>query len=110
MLSLHLSFWLLVVEYQSVIIVPPRASVDIKGATDKTLRDALHKKPFTLTLIPSLFCGLRISLSEIPLLESFEKIPGLVFSPVIGFVTVVFFEQDEITKIKIISASLDSAC
>ena len=34
------------------MIVPPRASVDIKGAIDNTFKDALHKYPLTLTLSP----------------------------------------------------------
>ena len=37
------SFLIFLLTYQSVIIVPPKASVDINGANDNMLRDALQR-------------------------------------------------------------------
>ena len=53
-----LSFIFLLV-YQSVIIVPPSASVEINGAIDNIFKVARHKKPFTLTLEPDYHLGLK---------------------------------------------------
>ena len=94
--------------YQSVIIVPPRASVDIKGATDKTSREALHRKPFTLTPVLFLSCRFRISLNDIPLLESLENNPGVVFLPVTGLVKFLFGVLMAIVSVKLILSGYTS--
>ena len=62
--------------YQSVIIVPPSASVEINGAIDNIFKVARHKKPLTLVPLSSLSFGFKISDKTIPFSESLDKIPG----------------------------------
>ena len=68
-------------------MVPPSASVDIKGAIDNTFNDALHKNAFTLIIPPELSFSNNNSDIFNPLSASLEKKPGLGLSPVIGFET-----------------------
>ena len=95
-----LSFIVLVV-YQSVIIVPPSASVEISGAMDKIFNEARHKKPFTLMFVPSVSFGFKRSDNDTPFFESLEKIPGVLSSFVIGFVTDELLLEHAFKKIKI---------
>ena len=85
--------------YQSDIIVPPKASVDIKGTTDKTSSDALHRKPLTFVLEPGSDLGSTISDNDIPFFESLENKPGVLVSFVSGLVTILLFEQLAIINI-----------
>ena len=68
-------------------MVPPSASVDIKGAIDNIFSDARHKNAFTLIIPPELFFSENNSVKFTPFSPSLDKSPGLDSLPVTGFRT-----------------------
>ena len=83
------------------MIVPPSASVDIKGAIDNIFSDARHKNAFTLIIPDELSFSENNSVKFTPLSPSLEKSPGLDTSPVIGFgMEELLLEQLEIKIIR----------